>query len=59
MREIKPKPPCTQNCEKRKPGCRAECEPFVKYDRARLEWYAKRQEEKERQRKLHTERTKR
>ena len=57
MREIRPKAPCGKDCEKRKPGCRSECDPFIKYDKERLEYYEARQAAKERQRKLHTERS--
>lgn len=56
MRQIKPKPPCTRNCEKRKPGCRSECEPFIKYDKERLEYSKASAEEKERQMRLRTKR---
>ena len=57
MREIKPKPPCTQDCEKRKPGCRSVCEPFIKYDKERLDYYKVRQENKEQIRRLFIERS--
>ena len=59
MREIKPKPPCTKECEKRKPGCRSVCEPFIEYDRLRIEYYKVRQDAKEANRRLFTERPKR
>lgn len=58
MREIKPKPPCTKDCEKRKPGCHSECEPFIKYDRERIEFCKVRQENREQRRRLYTERSK-
>lgn len=54
MPQIKPKPPCTKECEKRKPGCRSVCEPFIKYDRDRLEYYKETQARKEEYRKMHT-----
>lgn len=56
MRGIKPKAPCTKECEKRKPGCRSECEPFIKYDRERLAYTKAVQEERDRERRTHTER---
>lgn len=56
MREIKPKPPCSGKCEKRKPGCHSECEPFIKYDHERIAYYEAIQERKEAFRHTHTRR---
>lgn len=57
MRQIKPKPPCTKECVNRKAGCRSECEPFIKYDRERIEFTKWMQDEREKERRTHTERS--
>lgn len=40
---LTPKQPCRPDCEKRKLGCRKECEAFGAYEKAKAEEYQRRQ----------------
>lgn len=42
-----PKPPCSQNCEKRTAGCHASCQEWSEYERRRNGFYKERVERKE------------
>lgn len=52
MRQIKPKAPCTQNCPNRNGSCHSTCEAFREYDRLRIEFAKRREEEINRQANL-------
>lgn len=40
---LTPKQPCRPDCERRKLGCRKECEAFAAYEKAKEEEYRRRQ----------------